>query len=85
MENHNVHVYSYKEFSEDYYPAEDFNFDRLKKQTETEQYFQIEFNSDITTTKPDDIANKYQEISAMIESFKVEVFNQFNPSRMIIG
>lgn len=33
--------------------------------------------------KPDDIANKYQEISAMIESFKVEVFNQFNPSHTI--
>lgn len=54
-----------------------------KEQIESERYFQIEFNFDITTTKPDDIANKYQEISAMIKSFKVEVFNQFNPSYTI--
>jgi len=78
IERYNVHIYGYKNFNENYYPKKDFDLGKFKEQIKPERYFQIELDFDITAMKPDDIANKYQEVSSIAKDFKVNILNQFN-------
>lgn len=72
----NIQLYGLKSFKENYYPKEDFSYNELVKQIFTERFMQIQYNFDISKTKPADVLKSYLEIKSVFERSKTSVINQ---------
>lgn len=72
----NVHIYGYKNFIEDYYPKEKFSHDEFEAQIHLEEYFQVQFNFDISVMNIADVSQNYHEIANLFTEMNIKMVNQ---------
>lgn len=71
-----IHIYGFKNFLKDYYPKNNFSFDKLQEQIKKEPYFQIQFNFNTRELDFEEIFQKYIELKETFSNNEVKVINQ---------
>lgn len=71
-----IHIYGFKNFLEDYYPSDNFSFQKLENQIKSEIYFQIEFIFSVNKIIVKEMFKRYLELQEVFKKYELAVVNQ---------
>jgi len=71
-----VQIYGLRNFTDNYYPKDDFDYEEFEEQIVSEKYMQIQFNFSTNRLNSEAIKDKYFEVKSIFEKAKIAVENQ---------